>query len=98
MTACIVQVCMRSLRFACVLRLRNQKSWSRREADLEVRFSGCWRPVENLAWGSEQGQRFSRVVGAPISAPYSGIRTWVSLRRRYLGGGRLSQKESDSDL
>ena len=98
MTACIVQVCMRSLRFACVLRLQNQKSWSWREADLEVRLSGYRRPMENLAWGFEQGQRFSRVVGAPISAPYSKIPTWVSSRRRYLGGGCLLQKESDSDL
>ena len=36
MTACIEQVCMWSLRFTFVLRLRKQKSWSHREADLEV--------------------------------------------------------------
>ena len=51
MTACIVQVCIWSLRFACVLRLRNQKSCSRRQADLEVGFLGCRRPLENWAWG-----------------------------------------------
>ena len=39
--------------------------------------------------GFEHGQGFSQVVRAPISAPYSGFRTWVSSRRRYLrGGGR----------
>ena len=30
--------------------------------------------------GFEHGQRFSQVVRAPISAPYSGFRTWVSSR------------------
>ena len=34
--------------------------------------------------GYEQGQRFSQLLRAPISAPYSGFRTWVSSRRRYL--------------
>ena len=50
MTACIVQMCMWSVRFACVLRLRKQKSWSRTEADLEVGLPGLRRPVENWAW------------------------------------------------
>ena len=49
MTACIVQVCMWSFRFACVL--QNQKSWSRTEADGEVGFSGWRRAVENWALG-----------------------------------------------
>ena len=51
MTACIEQVCMWSLRFAFILRLWKQKSWSRREADLEGGFSGSRRPVQNWAWG-----------------------------------------------
>ena len=38
--------------------------------------------------GFEQGQGFSQVVRAPTSAPYSGFRTWVSSRRRYLRGGQ----------
>ena len=50
MTACIVQVCMWSVRFACVLRLQKQKSWSRTEADLEVGLPGSRRLVENWAW------------------------------------------------
>ena len=36
--------------------------------------------------GFEQGQGFSQVVRALISAPYSEFRTWVSSRRRYLRG------------
>ena len=47
--------------------------------------------------GFEQGQGFSQVVRAPISTPYSGFRTWVSSRRRYLKGGRRQDKESDID-
>ena len=50
MTACIVQVCMWSIRFACNLCLRKQKSWSRTEADLEVGLPGSRRLVENWAW------------------------------------------------
>ena len=37
--------------------------------------------------GYEHGQRFSPLVRAPISVPYSGFQTWVSSRRRYLRGG-----------
>ena len=47
--------------------------------------------------GYEHGQRFSPLVRAPISAPYSEFQTWVSSRRRYLRGGRREDKESDSD-
>ena len=50
MTACIVQVCMWSVWFAFVLRLRKQKSWSCIEADLEVGLPGSRRPMENWAW------------------------------------------------
>ena len=51
MTACIVQVCMWSFRFACVLCLGNQKSWSRIEANGEVGFLGWRCAVENWASG-----------------------------------------------
>ena len=47
--------------------------------------------------GFEHGQRFSQVVQAPISAPYSGLWTWVLSRRRYLRGGRRQDKELDTD-
>ena len=47
--------------------------------------------------GYEHGQRFSPLVRAPISAPYSGFQTWESSRRRYLRGGRREDKESNSD-
>ena len=47
--------------------------------------------------GFQHGQQFSQVVGAPISAPYSRFRAWVSSRRRYLTGGRRQEKEWDSD-
>ena len=47
--------------------------------------------------GFEQGQRFSQLVRAPISAPYSGFWTWVSSRRQYMRGGRREEEESDSD-
>ena len=47
--------------------------------------------------GFEHAQRFSQVVGAPISNPYSEFRIWVSSRRRYLRGGQTQDKESDTD-
>ena len=47
--------------------------------------------------GFEHGQRFSQLLRAPISAPYSEFRAWISSRRRYLRGGRREEKESNSD-
>ena len=79
MTACIVQVCMWSFRFACVLRLRNQKSWSHTQADGEVGFSGWRCAVENWASGvlcavSDFPKYFELLYLFPISSSGRGYR------------------------
>ena len=52
--------------------------------------------VELGIGGLEHGHNFPEGVRAPISARYSALWTWVSSRRRYLGGREREDKDPDS--
>ena len=67
-----------------------------------VGFSGRWpigllsSSVELGIEGLEHGHSFPEGVHAPISARYSALWTWVSSRRRYLGGGEREDKDPNT--
>ena len=67
-----------------------------------IGFSGRWPiglsslSVELSIGGLEHGHSFPKGVRAPISARYSALWRWVSLRRRYLKGRRREDKDPDS--
>ena len=67
-----------------------------------VGFFGRWpiglssSSVEFGIEGLEHGHSFPEGVRAPISARYFALWTWVSSRRRYLGGREREDKDPDT--